>query len=76
MSRLNKIRITYQFGHVGCQEALHLIRSTIMIWRHHGHKSYTLFVDLVKALDSIHHDVLYRILKKDGLLLPLTNVIS
>ena len=76
MSRLKKVGITYQFGHVGCQEALHSLRSTLMIQRHHGLKSYALFIDLVKAFDSIQHDVLYAILKKYGLPLSLINVIN
>ena len=47
-----------------------------MILRHHGLKSYALFVDLVKAFDSIQHDVLYTILKKYDLPLSLVNVIN
>ena len=52
----------YQFGHVG--SALNSLRSALMVQRHHGLKSYALFVDLVREFDSIQHDVLYTILKK------------
>ena len=64
MSRQKKNRITYKFGHIRCQGDLHSLRSTLMIWRHCGLKSCALFVDLVKAFDSIQHEVLYMILKK------------
>ena len=74
--KTKKIRIIYQFSHVRCQEALHSLRSALMIQRHHSLKSYALFVNLVKAFNSFQHDVLYAILKKYGLPLSLINVIN
>ena len=41
----------------------------------HGLKICVLFVHLVKAFDSIQHEVLYTILKKYGLPLALINII-
>ena len=42
-----------QFGHVGCQEALHTVRNILTTRRHHGKETYVLFVDLVKAIDTV-----------------------
>ena len=39
-----------QFGHVGCQEALHSLRTALTICCHQGLETYALFVDQVKAL--------------------------
>jgi len=73
---LKKIESPSQFGHAGCQEALHSLRSVLKIWRHHSLKSYSLFVDLVKAFDSFQHEVLYVVLKKYGIPSSLMNVIN
>jgi hypothetical protein len=35
--------------------------------RQHGLESYTIFVDLIKAFDTINHDLLYQILIKYSL---------
>ena len=35
-----------------------------MIRRSHGLETYTLFIDLVKAFNSINHKILYSVLKK------------
>ena len=64
LKHLKQISISSQFGHIHCQEALHSIRSALMLRHHHGLKKFVLFVDLVKAFDLIQHEVLYTILKK------------
>jgi len=56
-----------QFGHIGCQEALHTVHSILTLHRHHGHETYALFIDLVKAFDSFNHEILYAILVKFGI---------
>ena len=61
LKRLNQVGIPNRFGHVGCQEMLHSIRSTLMIRWHHGHESFVLFVDLFKAFNTIQHEILYKI---------------
>ena len=55
-----------QFGHVGSQEALHTVKQVLTIRCHHGLKTYALFVDIVKAFDSINHELLYSIQSKFG----------
>jgi len=37
-----------QFGHIRCQEALHTLRSALILRRWHGLATYALFVDLEK----------------------------
>jgi len=44
--------------YVGCQEVLHSIRNALMIRWHHGLESFVLFIDLVKAYDTIQHEIL------------------
>jgi len=73
--RLKNVRITYQFRHIGCQEAIHLLRSAVMLCCHHGLKSYVLYVDLVKTFNSIQHSVFFEILKKYSLPISLIDVI-
>ena len=64
-----------QFGHVGCQEALHTVRSILTLCRHHGRETYALFIDLVKAFDSVNHEILYATLDKFGVPKDLMNTI-
>jgi len=65
-----------QFGHVGCQEALHTIRNILTTRRHHGKETYVLFVDLVKAFDTVDHEVLFQILAKYGIPPALITVLK
>jgi hypothetical protein len=51
-----------QFGHIGCQEAQHVIKRALLLRRQHGLESYAIFVDLVKAFDTVHHGLLRQIL--------------
>ena len=50
-----------QFGHIGCQEALHTVHAILTLCRHHGCEMYALFFDLVQAFDSVNHKILYAI---------------
>ena len=38
-----------QFGHVGCQEAFHTVRSAFTIQHHYGHKTCVLFIQQIKT---------------------------
>ena len=55
----NKIN---QFGHIGCQEALHTLRSALILRRQYGLETYALFVDLVKAFTTVNHSLLIKVL--------------
>ena len=61
---------------MGGQEALHVLRKTLTIHCHHGLKTYALFVDQVKAFNSINHDMLNKILAIYGLPENLINTIK
>jgi len=61
MSKIN------QFSHIGCQEALQTLRSALILWRQHGLETYALFVDLVKAFDTINYSLLIIVLSKYGI---------
>ncbi len=53
--------------HIGCQEAQHPIKKALLLRRQHRLESYGIFVYLVKAFDTINHELLYWILLKYGL---------
>jgi len=55
-----------QFSHVGCQEALHTVHSILTLCRHHGWETYAFFISLVKAFNSVNHEILYATLEKFG----------
>jgi hypothetical protein len=71
LKRFKEINPTSQFGHVGCQEAQHTIKRALLLRRQHGLESHAIFVDLVKAFDTVHHDLLCQILRKYGLPPPI-----
>mmetsp|Transcript_22629 Transcript_22629/g.32396 ORF Transcript_22629/g.32396 Transcript_22629/m.32396 type:complete len:650 (+) Transcript_22629:1533-3482(+) len=76
LKRLKQINPTSQFGHVGCQEAQHTIKRALLLRRQHGLESYAVFVDLVKAFDTVHHQLLCEILSKYGLPPPFVEIIK
>ena len=61
---------------IRCQKALHSLRSAHMIRRSHGLKTHTLFIDSVKAFNSINHKILYCILKMYGIPRNMIEVIK
>mmetsp|Transcript_19451 Transcript_19451/g.44125 ORF Transcript_19451/g.44125 Transcript_19451/m.44125 type:complete len:139 (+) Transcript_19451:1762-2178(+) len=54
-------------GGRGCSEGSFCIRQALKKRREHGLESWVLFVDLVKAFDSVPRDVLYAVLAKFGM---------
>mmetsp|Transcript_12894 Transcript_12894/g.18496 ORF Transcript_12894/g.18496 Transcript_12894/m.18496 type:complete len:153 (-) Transcript_12894:163-621(-) len=71
-----KIGTLTQFRCVGCQEALHTIHNILTTKRHHGEETHVLFVDLIKAFDTIDHEMLFQILAKYGILPALMTVVK
>jgi hypothetical protein len=67
LQRLKQLGANTQFGHIGCQEAQHIIKRALLLRRQHGLESFVLFVDLVKAFDTIQHTLLVQILEKYGI---------
>ena len=46
----------------GCQDAIFLLRSALQTCREHNLPSHVLFVDLIKAFDSVNHEFLWLVL--------------
>ncbi len=67
LKKFRDINPTTQFGHIGCQEALHIIKRALLLRRQHGLESYAMFIDLVKAFDTVNHKLMCQILLKYGL---------
>jgi hypothetical protein len=67
LKRFNQIGPKSQFRHIGCQEAQHIIKRALLLRRQHSLESYAIFIDLVKAFDTVHHELLCQILTKYGL---------
>ena len=44
--------------------------------KEHDLESWVMYADLIKAFDSIHHELLFRILEKSGIPLSLIKVIT
>ncbi len=75
-ARGRRTKLREQFGHVGCQEAQHILKRALLLRRQHGLESFAIFVDLVKAFDTVHHDLLCKILSKYGLLEDLVKNVA
>jgi hypothetical protein len=67
LRRFKQMNPSSQFGHVGCQEAQHTIKKALLLRRQHGLETYAIFVELVKAFDTVNHDLLCQILLRYGL---------
>jgi hypothetical protein len=76
LKRFKELKPTSQFGHVGCQEAQHIIKRALLLFRQHGLEFHAIFIDLVKAFDTVNHDLLCQILEKYALPPPLVQVIK
>ena len=58
--------IDEECGHIGCADANFSIKSAIQILREYDTEAYVLFVDLVKAYDTINRDLVWKILTQYG----------
>jgi hypothetical protein len=76
LGRFREINPTTQFGHIGCKEVLHIIKRVLLLKHQHGLESYAIFIDLIKAFDTVDHKLLCKILSKYGLLPRLIATIS
>jgi hypothetical protein len=60
----------------GCRDALIILRSLLQVRRAHNLPSWALFVDLVKAFDTVRHEVLFNLLETYGIPKDMINVIQ
>ena len=61
--------IKNQFGgmrNVGCADGQFVLKSLLHLRHQHNLESYVMFIDLVKAYDTLNHEVLFDILEKYG----------
>ena len=61
--------VTYQFGatpKTGCQNGLFCLKTLSQTRREHNVDTYCVFIDLVKAYDSIQHKIIAMTLEKMG----------
>jgi exonuclease III len=76
---LKEVGIEEQNGFMGgrgCADGSFCIRQALKKRREHGLESWVLFVDLVKAFDSVPRDVLFTVLAKFGVPPHLISVIK
>ncbi len=65
-----------QFRRIGCQEAQHTSKRALLLRRQHGIQTYALFVDLVKAFDTVEPPLLFRSLRRYGIPDTLVRVVE
>ena len=46
----------------GCTDGLYVLRSLLQTRRQHNQESWVLFIDIVKAFDSVNHSLLFELL--------------
>ena len=67
---LAKFGIDEQCGSLfgkGCADATFTLKSALQTLREHQQEAHVLFVDLVKAYDSVNRELLWKILKRYGI---------
>jgi hypothetical protein len=60
----------------GCVDATATLKMALQSMKDSNQDAYIIFVDLVKAFDSVNREMLWQILAKFGLPVPLVNVIT
>ena len=60
----------------GCPEGSFSLKSLLQIRKEHDLNSWVVFADLIKAFDSIHHGLMFELLKKFGVPTRPLNVIK
>jgi hypothetical protein len=68
-----------QFGSqpgVGCLDGLFTLRTALTTRRYHNQPTWALFIDLVKAFDTVHHELLFQLLGRYGVPPQLVNAVQ
>ena len=80
LQKLLKLRgITHQFGATpgtGCQNGLFCLKTLLQTRREHDLDTYCVFIDLVKAYDSIQHEIIDLAMRKMGAPTNLCKVVK
>ena len=64
---IKKHGVKYQFGSspgVGCQDGTFTIKTILHTQHNHNLLSYAALFDLIKAFDTVNHDMMLKILKR------------
>jgi hypothetical protein len=59
----------------GCQDGTFVLRSALSTRRYHNLPTWALFVDLVKAFDTVNHELLFQLLARYGVPANLVNAV-
>ena len=76
---IKKQGVKYKFGSspgVGCQDGILTINTLLHTRHNHNLPSYAEFFDLVKAFNTVNHDMMLKILKRYGAPPKLHSAIS
>ena len=68
-----------QFGSqpgLGCSDGLYTLRSVLTTRRYHNQPTWALFVDLVKAFDTVNHELLFKLLERYGVPKDVASVVK
>ena len=60
----------------GCQDALFLLKTALQTRREHGLSTHVLFINLVKAFDTVNHKFVLLVSKKYGMPKEFVSVIN
>jgi hypothetical protein len=73
---LNSFGIDEQCGMKGCADATFTIKTALQTLREHDQEAYVIFVDLVKAYDTVNRELLWKTMEKLGVPKKLIQVIQ
>ena len=71
--------IPFQFGsspNTGCPDGSYSIKSILQLNKEHDLNTWVVFVDLVKAFDTIYHELMFKLIGKFGIPKYLIRVIE
>jgi Reverse transcriptase (RNA-dependent DNA polymerase) len=60
----------------GCTDGIYVLRSILQTRRHHNLESWVLFADIVKAFDSVSHELLFELLIHYGTPKKIVDIIK
>jgi hypothetical protein len=76
---LSKVGVEYQNGFMrrrGCADGVFSLKMALLKRKEHGLGTWTLYVDLVKAFDSVDRPLMFDILRRYGAPERLVHLIS